>query len=166
MTEMTSPGPRPADEAPGPLGTPREGVGPKASRRRRLVRAVLAVFLLAVIGVCGHSAARPLYGHYQLRASRHAVERYHNREAREHLEACLAALPDNPEALLLAARTARRMRAFAEAEQFLDGYRRARGEDDDLTLERVLLRAELGDVDAVSRFGQKLVSEGDPRSDL
>ncbi len=41
----------------------------------------------------------------------------------------------------MATRAARRLEAFEEAEQFLDRYRAVRGEDDDLLLERVLLRA-------------------------
>jgi tetratricopeptide (TPR) repeat protein len=94
------------------------------------------------------------------------VAHYHNLDAIAHLEVCVKQWPDHAETLLLAARTARRMKAFADAERYLDHYRHACGDDDDLTLERVLLRAEQGDVDVVAKFCSTLVAQEHPATPL
>jgi tetratricopeptide (TPR) repeat protein len=118
--------------------------------------------LLPLIGLGAVVAGQQVWAYRHFQAARLAVEKYHNDEAREHLDACLRAWPDDAETLLLAARVARRVQAFDRADDYLGRYRRLRGEDDDLILERVLLRAARGDVEGVGRFCRTLIDQGHP----
>ena len=133
---------------------------------RRPVRALAVLTLLAVIGTSFWLTGRRLWAQYHLGAARDAVAHYHSLDAISHLEVCLGQWPDHPESLLLAARTARRLKAFPDAERYLDRYLRACGEDDELNLERILLRAEEGEVDAVVNFCRALVAKEHPASSL
>jgi tetratricopeptide (TPR) repeat protein len=115
--------------------------------------------LLAVIGTSVWLIGRHLWVQHHLRAARNSVALYHSLDATVHLDICLGQWPDHPESLFLAARTARRLKAFADAERYLDRYLRVCGEDDELNLERILLRAEQGEVDAVARFCRALIAQ-------
>jgi tetratricopeptide (TPR) repeat protein len=134
---------------------------------RRPGRTAVVVVLTALIGVGAWMVGVQAWGHYQLEAARRAVERYHNRQARDHLQAYLKVWPHDAAALLLAARTARRTGAFAEAEDLLNSYEGSRGKDDqDLILERVLLQAQRGRVDKVGAFCLARVRDNDPSAPL
>jgi tetratricopeptide (TPR) repeat protein len=133
---------------------------------RHPLRTLAVGLLLALIVFGAGMAAYHFWANYHLRAARTAVERYHDTEAMEHLAIYLRARQGDAEGLLLSARVARRLEAFEQAEQFLDAYRTLHGEDDNLILERVLLRAATGDVDEVSRFGHKLVEQDNPAASL
>jgi tetratricopeptide (TPR) repeat protein len=100
--------------------------------------------------------------HFQLAQA--AVDRYRYQQAKEHLQICYALRPDDAATVLLAARVARCLQAFDEAGQFLDRYRTLRGDDDELTLERVLLRAERGDVDGVRNFCDLMIEQKHPHA--
>ncbi|HLW67423.1 MAG TPA: tetratricopeptide repeat protein [Gemmataceae bacterium] len=126
-------------------------------------RLVVAVLLVVGVGVLGVQA----WANYHLSKARMAVARYHNAEAHRHLRACLWAAPERPEALLLAARTARREEAFEIAEDFLARYERTRGPDDEqLLLERVLLQVGKGRLDSVQSYCTRLVDENHPFAPL
>src|SRR5205823_821197 len=86
--------------------------------------------------------------------------------ARTHLDESLRAWPRDPDALLLAARAARRTGSFDLAEHFLGRAEQAGAAEEGLTLERVLLRAERGDVDEVRPFCERLIAGGGPDADL
>jgi tetratricopeptide (TPR) repeat protein len=129
-------------------------------------RTLGVIVLLALIGVGTFLAGVQLWADYHFKKAKEAVGRYHNAEAREHLDACFTVWPDDPDVLFLAARTARRLRAFDRADQYLDEYFRLRGEDEDLTLERVLLKAARGEMDRVEVFCKNLVSKGHPATPL
>jgi tetratricopeptide (TPR) repeat protein len=133
---------------------------------RHPVRSFAVALLLALIGGGVGMAGFQLWANYHLRAARSAVEHYHDTEAMEHLAAYIRARPEDGEGLLLSARVARRLEAFEQAEQFLNTYRSLYGEDDNLILERVLLRAATGDVDEISRFAKKLVEQDSSASSL
>lgn len=130
------------------------------------LRALVVLVLLAAIGTSVWLTGRHLWVEHHLRAARKAVASYHNLDATAHLEICLGQRPDHPESLLLAARTARRLKAFADAERYLDRYLRACGEDDELNIERILLRAEHGEVDAVLMFCRALIAREHSSSSL
>jgi tetratricopeptide (TPR) repeat protein len=102
---------------------------------------------------------------YHLRAARADLQRYHNPEAIRHLQACLHAWPDDPEALLLAARAARRAGAYADADRLLQKYQQARGLDDPGSFEQLLLSAERT-VDQVIDVCHRRVDQGDPEAPL
>src|SRR5436309_1536405 len=87
--------------------------------RRRPRRALAALFLLGLLALGGWQLRRVCLAEYHLRAARRAVERGHNLRAQHHLERCLARRPREPEAMLLAARVARRVGAFDAAENWL-----------------------------------------------
>jgi tetratricopeptide (TPR) repeat protein len=133
---------------------------------RRPVRALIVLVLLALIGTSVWLTGQRLWVQYHLRAARDAVAHFHNLDATTHLEVCLSQWPDHPESLLLAARTARRLKAFSDAERYLDRYLQTCGEDDDLNLERVLLKAEQGEVDSVMLFCRALVAQEHPATSL
>src|SRR5262245_26758976 len=133
---------------------------------RRPRRALAVGILLALIGLGASVVGVQLWALYRFRAGRSALERYHNAEAQQHLQACVKVWPRDPATVLLAGRAARRMKAFDQAEQYLDRYQSLRGEDDDMTLERVLLRAERGEVDAVAKFCRALVDQDHPGTPL
>src|SRR5260370_10191313 len=74
---------------------------------RKPLRCLAIVVLLALTALGLTVAGRHLWTGHHLRAARSAAERYHNAEAEQHLRECLKVWPRDPEALLLAARTAR-----------------------------------------------------------
>jgi tetratricopeptide (TPR) repeat protein len=129
-------------------------------------RFLAIVALLALIGLGLGVVGRYLWAGHHLRAARVAVERYHHTEAEEHLRVCLRVWPNDPEVLLLAARTARRRGAYPQADRFLEGYRAVRGSDDDFVLEQLLLWAERGQVDAGRDFLRSRVREDHPTAPL
>jgi predicted Zn-dependent protease len=133
---------------------------------RHPARVLLVAGLLALTAGGAGVVGTQLWAAYHFRAARASVEHCHSAEARQHLTVCLRVWPHDPAVLLLAARNARRLGAFSEAEQFLDEYQRAGGDADPLTLERALLRAERGEMDTVARYCHSLVERHDPASPL
>jgi predicted Zn-dependent protease len=131
--------------------------------RRRLVRACrwVALTLTAFLLVCG-LAAPHLWAWHHLRAARVEVARGHNAAAGRHLRACRAIHPDNPEALLLSARVARRSGAWEEADSLLDRYSQLHGDDELLVFERLLLRATRGELESTASSLLARVAEGGP----
>src|SRR5262249_12850281 len=124
---------------------------------------VIAILLGAGIGVLSLQA----WGYYHLRKARTAVARYHNDEAEHHLRSCLWASPNNAEALLLAARIARREGSIELADQFLVHYERLRGPDDEqLLLERILLLVQEGHLDSVQSYCSRMIDDRHPFSPL
>jgi tetratricopeptide (TPR) repeat protein len=119
-----------------------------------------------MIGLGGWLVWRAALAEYHLRAAEGAVERYHNPQAQYHLEHCLNSRPRRPRALLLAARVARRVGSFDLAEQWLDQYQDLRGDDEELVLERVLLRAARGDMDEVRTFCRARIEADHPSAPL
>jgi tetratricopeptide (TPR) repeat protein len=129
-------------------------------------RSLAIATLLTLIGAGVATAGAYLSAAYHLRAARSAMERYHSNEADEHLRQCLSVWSRDPETLLLASRVARRLGKIEEAEERLAQYQEVVGKDDKLQLESVLVKAERGDVDSVSKFCQTLVEQNDPATPL
>lgn len=150
-----------------PAFPPRRGllarlVSPFRHPLRSLGILLLLALILGGIGLGGVS----LWAAYHLRCARVAMERFHTGEAVTHLNKCLRIWPNNSEALLLAARAARRAGRYNDADRCLDAYQQQLGKDsktdDALLLERVCVRAERGDVEGVFQFCTKKIAEGDP----
>jgi tetratricopeptide (TPR) repeat protein len=134
---------------------------------RSLAIALLLLLIGTGMGMVGGYLWTSYHLSYHLRAARAALERYHNNEAMAHLHACLAVRPRDPEALLLAARTARRGNNLDEADRILDLYQAERGKDDeDLFLERVLVRVQRGELDSVSKYCQSMIEQDHPSAPL
>jgi tetratricopeptide (TPR) repeat protein len=109
------------------------------------------VLLLLVLG---GALAPQAYAWYQLRAGRAALERYHNAEARRHLDACLRLWPSSETAHLLAARAARRAGEYDEARRHLNACPSTEDRDSAAFLEWALLQAVEGDLLGVEEFLQ------------
>jgi predicted Zn-dependent protease len=134
-------------------------------RRPRLLLALgLVLLLLALSGVV---AGRRLLAMHHLKTGRALLERYHHEEARPHLQASLRLWPRNAETLLLLARAARQDDAtFAEAEEYLEQYRRLHGRTEEWILERMLHAASKGETDRVVKPFRQLVQENSPATPL
>jgi tetratricopeptide (TPR) repeat protein len=134
---------------------------------RHPLRALAIFSLLTIILAGAGMAGVSLWASYHLRAARADLERYHTHEAVSHLQSALTIWPRDPETLLLSARAARRTGALGNAERCLHQYQTVRGADDpDLVLERVLLRAERGDVDRVKKYCLSLIEQNHPATPL
>jgi Tfp pilus assembly protein PilF len=134
---------------------------------RRPWRFLAGAFGFALFALVGLWIGRAVWVDYHLRAARAEMDRYHSVHARDHLQACLTVDPLNPDALLLAARAARRLGAFHDAEQYLKRYERERGQNDEaLVLERVLLEAHRGELERVSEFCGERVRAKHPDAPL
>ncbi len=119
---------------------------------------ILLVALVAVSSIFGVF----VWAYREREEARNALDRGHNLVAVQHLLSCQMVFSDNPEWLILSARAARRGGAWAEAETFLDRYWKIRGDDDDLVLERLLLRATRGEIEAVRPLLNMRIEANDP----
>lgn len=106
----------------------------------------LAVLLLLMLAVASRAWLA-----WQTGLSRAELAKGHNAAAQAHLDRALALFPNDPVVLLLSARVARRSGATDEAAGFLDQLERQSPPGDDLVLERLLLRAAMGEVEAVEQ---------------
>lgn len=165
VTPATGP-PQPASQPRRPsrwravAGAPRRLL---AGARRRPRQALLVVLAALGLLVGADALVGYLRFRHHLTEARDAADRWHNSAAVRHLSACLALRPDDPEALLLSARLARRAGTFPDAERFLDAYAAACGETDALVSERVLHRAARGETDEVAAaLGVRIRAGGSP----
>jgi tetratricopeptide (TPR) repeat protein len=126
-------------------------VGQQASkqlqtRRWCSKRSLLALILLGSVGYGLYASGWQLWAGYNFRAAERALERRDFDRARQHLAVCLRAWPTNMETCLLAARTARRGRAYDEAERLLTTYHKIGGVPEAIEIERALMKAQRGEM--------------------
>jgi tetratricopeptide (TPR) repeat protein len=124
-----------------------------------------AAALLGVAVAAGLLAYPRIKAWNHLRAARAAVVACHNPQAIRHLQACLRVWPEDPEVLLLTARTARRARAYGDAERSLQKYQQVRGLDAACSFEQLLLSAERT-VDQVADVCWRHILQGHPDEPL
>jgi predicted Zn-dependent protease len=126
---------------------------PKQPASRRLIsRATLIVICLLAIGYGLFVAGSYALASRHFRAAQADLLHCRFRSAREHLNHCLHAWPDNMETCLLAAQAARRDGAFDEAQRLLANYRALGGVPEAIDLEMKLTRAQQGDVGDVEKY--------------
>jgi predicted Zn-dependent protease len=125
---------------------------------------VLALFAFIVLLLAG--AGLFLWFDHHLEAARQAAARGHNAVAITHLRSCRLVRAEHPEVLLLSACVARRGGAWTEAEALLDRYSELRGDDDALVLERLLLRATRGEIEATRPLLQLHIDQDDSAATL
>jgi tetratricopeptide (TPR) repeat protein len=101
-----------------------------------------------------------VWWNYHFRQGREAVERWHNADAFTHLSACRSVRPNHAETILLAARLARRVGAWAEAEALLNQYAAEHGKDEAWAFEWLLHGAARGEGDAHSAALRARVAAG------
>lgn len=133
---------------------------------RRAGRILCVLALVVLLGLVAGVIGLMIWTDQHLRAARQALERGHNRAAIRHLQACRSIHPDHPQVLLLSARAARRANSWGEAESILDRYWQRRGDDDALVLERLLLRAAQGELEATRPLLQARIDQDDPAATL
>jgi len=119
------------------------------TRRARALRALVLVLAAAAAALALAAGAVRAWASRHLERARAEVALGHNAAARPHLDACLRTRPDHPDVLALAARVARRGGSHDEAELLLERLEAVHGPTDELVLERLLLRAARGEVEAV-----------------
>ena len=129
----------------------------KARPKRALAIFALVVLIAIMTGVSGLF----LWVEHHLGAARRAVDRGHNSVAIQHLLSCRRFRPDHPEVLLLSARVARSSGAWDEAKVLLDRYWELQGDDEALVLERLLLRATQGEVEATRWLSKTHIDPND-----
>jgi tetratricopeptide (TPR) repeat protein len=132
---------------------------------RQPLRLLVCVVLLVLFGFGAWLGGLQLWAWYHYRAGRAELERYHSPAAIEHLVKCLEIWPHDPDALVLAARAARRLEDFDLAETFLDKARGMRRNYDPV-VETLLLRAARGELAEVEKICQQRVEQDDPDSGL
>jgi tetratricopeptide (TPR) repeat protein len=127
----------------------------KAPRSHK--RWVIGIVVTLVV-VFGAVLGTQIYAEYHLRVARHAARRFRLREAERHLGKCLTIWPNNYRANLLAGQTARRLGDFSTAERYLYRCLELSGRsEDEVMLERALLRAQRGEMDQMQPFLRQLV---------
>jgi tetratricopeptide (TPR) repeat protein len=132
------------------------------TRRPRALRVLVLLLALATGALALAGGAARVWVNRHLERARAEVALGHNAAARPHLEVCLRARPDDPDALALAARVARRGGGLDEAELILMRLEAVHGTTEPLVLERLLLRAARGEVEAVEpQLLARAVADGD-----
>jgi tetratricopeptide (TPR) repeat protein len=130
--------------------------------KKLLVIATLSVMIAGAVSYVGMH----VWALYHFRAGKSFFERFHSYEALPHFESTLRVWPKDKETLILASRSSRQLGHTDDSARFLDTYRETYGNDDDLSLEQVLLRAQLGNVDSVEKFCSARLAQDDPASSL
>ena len=116
------------------------------TRRRLTIAAVLGlVLVLVAIGVWWKFSGNRVGGTTELDAAETALRRHNPVAALTQLAPILAAKPDNPQALFLAARAARRCDDYAAAERHLAAFEKVSGTTEASRLEWSLLGVQQGD---------------------
>jgi tetratricopeptide (TPR) repeat protein len=119
---------------------------------RRPLQLLVAAGLVAVIGWTVYGAAWGLWADHHFRAAQRALDRDDLDQGRAHLKLCLEVRPRNPDVLFLLARTERRLGTFDDAEYHLVACERHGGDPEAVALERLLRRAQNGDLAGVETF--------------
>jgi len=132
------------------------------SRRGWLIFVALLALAFAMATAAGIAA--PPY--YHRRAAERALQRYDFDDAQRHLDAYLKSWPKSAATHLVAARTARRRGAYADAEQHLAECERLQGVAMSTAREWAMLRAQQGDLAGVESSLRAMVEEKDPDAPL
>jgi tetratricopeptide (TPR) repeat protein len=136
------------------------------SRLLKLLRRPRFLLALALFLGCAALAAPWLWAGYHFRQARWDLEHYHCEEARRHLSAYLQLWSHDVTAHLLAARAARRLGDYGEAEQhLLEAQREQRKTSEEVIFEWALHRATLGELQQTESYLMPMV-QGDTEQAL
>jgi tetratricopeptide (TPR) repeat protein len=117
-------------------------------------------------GLAGVAVVRHLQAWGHAREAQRAVERHDLAGAREHLNRCLQVWPNSAPTRFQAARTARRLGLYDEAEIHLKRCQELGGDAASIKLERYLARAQRGDLPGVEEELRAEVDRDHPDSVL
>jgi tetratricopeptide (TPR) repeat protein len=123
---------------------------------KRVRLGIVVVFLL-VLGGAMYAIAVQLFSHPAYRAAQQALARRDFETASRHLREYLQDRPNDLDAQLLAAQTARRQGDLAQAADLLQAYARQAGPNSDLEFEQQLLRIQRGDLALAESLRARLV---------
>jgi tetratricopeptide (TPR) repeat protein len=126
----------------------------------------VGILLLLPLGLGIYWAVGQWNAWSHLRAARYSVERYQSQQALIHTHACLRVWPRDPEVLLLAARTTRRLGDFDKADAYLKQCAASGKLAEEAELEAVLLRVARGDGEGVEPYCRALIDQGHPATSL
>jgi tetratricopeptide (TPR) repeat protein len=132
-------------------------------RRNRFLKAAIALLVL-IVGAW--MLARQLYGWHHFDAGKRELARDHCRPALEHFQAALVIWPDDATTQFLAARASRRLGDYEAADSYLTRCQLSPAIREQAELERVLLRACRGEVEAVGGYCQTLLRQHHPDTPL
>jgi Flp pilus assembly protein TadD len=107
-----------------------------------------------------------LWFDHHLRAAAREAARGHDAAAARHLRLCQWVRPEQRDVLLLGARVARRSALWDEAQALLERYSARHGDDEPVVLERLLLRAASGELDASAPQLADRIRPGRPEAGL
>ncbi len=153
--------PPPASGSTSPLGA---SAPPKSIRRKyaplKLALPVIGLCLL-VIGVVVYFVVYPqIKAEYHWRQAKKAIFNNDLNKAQEHLERCLQARPTDGEVLFTLARTQRRALKVDEVVESLRKASQQHWVPNQIKLEMMLLKAEMGILGQVSKQLQEILKEG------
>jgi tetratricopeptide (TPR) repeat protein len=152
---------------PAPAGQRPAALPAIAGRRRRWARRGAAAALLALAALGLVTAGVNGWAEYHFRAAKRENERFHFQNARRHIDQTRRVWPNSARVNFLAARTARRFGDLDAAERHLALCQdRAAIPDDDIVLERMLIRCQRGDVRDVEPALRDLIEKKHPDSAL
>ncbi len=134
--------------------------------RQRPWRSLIVLAAVTTLALAGWLLGQQAWASYHWRAAQTEARRHHYLQAKDHIIVCHRVWPDDRATLLLAARVARRLGLSEEADALLTRCHQIHGEDDDLSLERILLRCERDDVQAVSAFCETLIANAHAQTPL
>jgi tetratricopeptide (TPR) repeat protein len=141
------------------------GVGARLAgwvRRHPLSTMGGSVVLVVLLSWGGYKGLHYYRANSHYRAAQQAVDRQDWLKAREEARACLADWPDSAAGHLLAARVARRLELFKEADGQLDTCQRLQGgESHGVKVERALLQVQRGDLAGAENFLRDCVKQDD-----
>src|SRR5205809_1074018 len=107
---------------------------------------IAASIVLLLFGLVAYGVGRQIWAQSHYRAALRALETCRLTRAQEHLAKCLQIWPKDAQIHFLAAQAARRAGNLAEANQLLEKCERLSPRLKNLTLERILLQFQRGNV--------------------
>lgn len=137
-----------------------------SSLRNHPWRTFLAVAFLAASAAGAWTLSVRWRARSEYRAALRALDEHDLEGARAHLDRCLRLRPENADALLLAARSARRAGDHAEAERRLTALEARRQLPEETALERLLAAAQEGNLTEVEDELRRMVTREHPRTPL
>lgn len=133
--------------------------------RRWQLRFVLGLLLL-IIGFGAFAVELQVWAEYQFRRAKIESDRLQFVRARHHIENCLKIWPRSFRVNFLAARLSRRLGDLDRAEKYLQICQDIIGHHDEVFLERLMIRAQSGDLDDVQLALRDFVEKRHPDSPL
>jgi Tfp pilus assembly protein PilF len=131
------------------------------ARSRRLYRWVIAAAAFGALLTAGGQIGRHAWAAHHVRAAEQALQRWDFANALDHLEQALRIGGESVSTRLQAARAARRSERFERAEGHLSACEK-KGARMESALERIMLRAQRGDLAETERPLERLIVEGHP----